>query len=327
MKKIKRDEAQYTEIENFCDYELINCICFEMAIRNKNALALYTKFNSELYFQTIFNPLNSSYNLKNINAFDLISKELYNKYYLTPFDTSFFLFFYNFSDLYNIKLYNLYKAELKNIKQNDYDFHETETGIETIERLDSDNVIHTTFKNHAKYKSLDFEEDWCSEVKHEVVSRFKRPELYIPNKYSKHLTLKNLNFNLPLNEIQSYVEHIYKLIEKKNGFSSLWEQFYESINEADNEITIIRPKGKKERIVLETHINNKNKFADLFYIYDAIKLGMKKSEIQIEISYYYSRNEKKNQLIDQKTITKYYAIAKEYIDNLKYKELISGMKI
>lgn len=38
MKKIKRDDAIYLEIESFADYELTQCIAYEMAVRNKQNL-------------------------------------------------------------------------------------------------------------------------------------------------------------------------------------------------------------------------------------------------------------------------------------------------
>jgi hypothetical protein len=45
MKKIKRNELQYLEIENFKKYELSNNIAFEMAIRNDKILEDFINFN------------------------------------------------------------------------------------------------------------------------------------------------------------------------------------------------------------------------------------------------------------------------------------------
>ena len=41
---IYRDDKQYIEIENFKNYELLNNIIFEMAIRNKDLISLLTEF-------------------------------------------------------------------------------------------------------------------------------------------------------------------------------------------------------------------------------------------------------------------------------------------
>lgn len=43
MEMPKRSDPQYIEIENFKDYELTNCIAYEMAIRNPE----FIKFRKE----------------------------------------------------------------------------------------------------------------------------------------------------------------------------------------------------------------------------------------------------------------------------------------
>jgi hypothetical protein len=54
---ISRHEKQYIDIEDFKDYELTNCISFEMAIRNKEALRLATDITL-LQFYSISNYIN-----------------------------------------------------------------------------------------------------------------------------------------------------------------------------------------------------------------------------------------------------------------------------
>ena len=40
----QRDDLIYKEIEEFQDYELTNCVAYEMAIRNENISALVNKY-------------------------------------------------------------------------------------------------------------------------------------------------------------------------------------------------------------------------------------------------------------------------------------------
>lgn len=50
MKKIKRNDDVYLEIESFADYELTQCIAYEMAIRNyQNLFAINEVIN---YYET-----------------------------------------------------------------------------------------------------------------------------------------------------------------------------------------------------------------------------------------------------------------------------------
>ena len=68
----------------------------------------------------------------------------------------------------------------------------------------------------------------------------------------------------------------------------------------------------------------------MIYIYDMTNKGYSQQDILYSISEYYEilNNDKglalKLTLRDERTITKYFEIAKDYIENARYKELITG---
>jgi hypothetical protein len=72
--------------------------------------------------------------------------------------------------------------------------------------------------------------------------------------------------------------------------------------------------------------NPQQKLADFLYIYDMKKKGISNSKIIYSIEAYYSSKLGINELksISENTMKKYGEIAKDYIDNARYKELITG---
>lgn len=129
-----------------------------------------------------------------------------------------------------------------------------------------------------------------------------------------------INFSLPENEIVEYITRIKKKINPKTPFE-LFGNKLDKANDISN-IEITDSNNKKISIDMTKGKKPQNKFADMLYVYDMKNKGFTYSQIIDEINEYYSNN--KTSSISEKTVTKYFFVAKNYIENEKYKELITG---
>jgi hypothetical protein len=138
--------------------------------------------------------------------------------------------------------------------------------------------------------------------------------LQIPPKISKNVNLSNINLALPSEELYKYIEHIKKLFSKEHTIISTPLEILGTTLHFSSD-TIKRDKFKTRQ----------EKFADMLFIYDALKIKMKKAKIQRSIVEYYTKKypAKFTPNMDYSTIKDYNEIATQYIDNTKYKELIA----
>lgn len=331
-KLIKRSEQQYIDIENFNDYELTNCIAFEMIIRNNiilKELESYIDVMSTLYENpsNIFNLGGSKISIY-LNETDFIDGHSilqcenaeFNAYegfktVNTPLE------FYNFSKFHNISYKNKPFSNISAISINEYQ-------REKFTSIDIDSKIHNGFIVLNSTKAMSFssdnslldKNDIFIELKNDIYMKFSRPILRIPDEIDKRVNLMNINLNLPEKELVAYIKHIKNQFDNSPEIiKTPIEILGEKLKKIDQNFNIPKTKNNSECINPRKHLNTKQKLADMLYIYDAIKKGISKSNIQLQLTYH-----KDNQtLVDQKTITKYYEIAKEYIDNEKYIELIT----
>jgi hypothetical protein len=150
---------------------------------------------------------------------------------------------------------------------------------------------------------------------HDITPYLSRPILKVPNNICKNVTLHDINLSLSNEELSKYILHIQKHFLKDHTIITTPSEILgEEISYTDK--TIKRDKSKTMQ----------EKFSDMLYIYDALKIGMKKNTIQREIVTYYSNKyiHKFTPNMDYSTINNYYKIATEYIEQLKYKTLISA---
>ena len=134
--------------------------------------------------------------------------------------------------------------------------------------------------------------------------------------------------------------HLFQLdvYDQKDNVSTFAEELIKYIKHVRNEFLkdhkIIKTPseilGENINISVDLITRDKNKtmqekFADMMFIYDALKIKMKKNIIQRSILNYYNDKYKDKFIpnMDYSTITNYSKIAINYIDNLKYKELIN----
>jgi len=157
-----------------------------------------------------------------------------------------------------------------------------------------------------------------------VLPNFKR-KIHNSNQVS---TL--LNFSLPLDEIVKYIEHIKNTLDNTDEriIKSPVELLGEELDNADNidKMCAKNRNGTPKCFDGRQGLLRTEKLADMFFIYDRASAGQKKLEIMIEIDKYYDPKGIKKQSIHGDTYSKYLLIAKDYINNERYKELITGVK-
>ena len=156
-----------------------------------------------------------------------------------------------------------------------------------------------------------------------IEPNFSRPILYGDQLKSRRVSLE-LNLSLPLDELVAYLKHVKQDIDKTPYIAAApIELLGEKLQAADYEVC----KSDGKCFDIRHHLSKQQKLADMFFIYDALKAGWKKSDIlkdllhrKIDITNDVSGSKE----MDRKTLDRYYQIALEYIDSEKYKELITG---
>lgn len=126
----------------------------------------------------------------------------------------------------------------------------------------------------------------------------------------------SINFALPLDEIVEYITKIKNRINPR----TLREFLDKKLQKADN-LTKMKTTDEEHTINATRGDNPQFKLADMIYIYDMKQLGFSNSEIQNAL---YSHYKDKSTALEDKTISTYYNLAKDYIEKKKYKELITG---
>ena len=110
-----------------------------------------------------------------------------------------------------------------------------------------------------------------------------------------------------------------KAIKKKISPLTPLELLETKLKDADD-LTALNTNKNKSILNLTRGVKPQNKLADIFYIYDMRKRDHTDDEIIYELYKYYN----KKTAINNKTMDKYFDIIKDYIENERYKELITG---
>lgn len=155
----------------------------------------------------------------------------------------------------------------------------------------------------------------------------------VPNferKVNAEQILIALDLSRPIEEIEAYISHIK--ITLKNSDERIMKLSNElmggQLEKAADilNMSYINSKGTKKTFESRWGSQLQQKFADMFFIYDAVNAGMKKSAILNNIDTYHDPDNKRKYSFHPDTYSKYLVIAKEYIENKKYLELITGAK-
>jgi len=126
-----------------------------------------------------------------------------------------------------------------------------------------------------------------------------------------------INFSLPLKEIQEYITKLHEKINPKSSSELLGQE----LNKAKNlsNLNTVNDKGKNISLNMIRGENPQKKLSDMLYVYDMKQKGFSNIDIINEVDGYH---EKKAYL--RSHIHDYYDIAKDYIENARYKQLITG---
>ena len=280
----QRDDLIYKEIEEFQDYELTNCIAYEMAIRSQN----YT------------------YSIDVINL-DVISGIDLNNTDISDSDKNYLLDVIELSDY--IKIFS-------NNKSNKLNFIEFLQMDEQIKSMMNETMNFEDRLN--KYGKVECLKILNKKSKKEILNKLINP----PKLNMKHSRPKikinetslfsiDLNLNLPKEELIAYISKIKDDFDKDNSIiKTPLELLGETLEKSDNKKTPKKPKASV--------------YADWFYIYDYWKyekaLGKTDKDIFVALEVENNVPYKEDMLRKIRDKMKY------FIDDLGYKELITGIK-
>ncbi len=322
--KLKRSDKQYIEVEEFANYELTQCIAYEMAIRNKENL-------QEL------DTLIDYYDKNKIKIFDL-----------SPATS------YRFSDEYleldklieNIDFLSKDYVEeridkevsniIKSISEFKTEMYPDDYGEPRIDKSEiikrKSYIIQTHLTKYEEYTMVDSQDplqieevvpSYYTTSGIEIAENFKRPKFIIDPMKSLNAKVK-LDLNRPLDELLAYITHIKNDLEQnKDVLKAPLELFHRQLQKADNLVCNDKGKCFDPRKVLSTQ----QKMADMFFIYDSLELGYTQTKIRNEVYNYYADKSIDSITLDPATLRKYRDIAVDYIDNKRYKEMITGISI
>ncbi|WP_323593677.1 hypothetical protein [Aliarcobacter butzleri] len=309
----QRDDLIYKEIEEFQDYELTNCVAYEMAIRNKefknllNDVELIRKnyFKvAKMYAET----KTAKYNLKTsedvinivkdkIDDFMEFRKnkirdklsEIYKKFGLALFDTT------NNSVLDDIKDVHF---RTKGSLQNMLEFKEE----------NKDGQLEFLSTNYNLKLDLPKEVSRIEYVKNNLMIVTSRPKI---DSDKSHIIEMKLNLNLPKEELIAYLSKIKDDFDKDNSIiKTPLELLGETLEKSDNKKTPKKPKAFV--------------YADWFYIYDYWKY--EKTQGKTDKDIFVALEVENNVPYKEDMIRKIRDKMKYFIDDLGYKELITGVK-
>ncbi len=327
IKLPKRSDSIYKEIEQFEDYEFTNCIAYEMAIRNKEV-------------QKVIIDFHKCYSKNSSEYFELVNK-LEN--FCIPLGEEYVDIEENEEITFKVLggLHLEYPFISNELREN-YDYNQD--GMSAI--------IYDKIFQIRKLKSP-FYISQASNNKNKCYGIFKRPTLNIPSKMNKNINV-SINLNLPKDELIAYISKIKDEFDKdttiiKTPLELLGEDFKKTDNKKINKkliadkffiydyITARQEQIKKDNEFLYREYEEEiQEIKNNPYITPTdriIQLREKKKEFEE------NTNTRINELfvgiedikgiegILPATVKRYYYDIKPFIDDCKYKELITGMKL
>jgi hypothetical protein len=330
---LNRSNPIYKEIEQFKDYEFTNCIAYEMAIRNNEVF----KIDEE---QSRVN-----YNLKDFEIDEDIKKEILDFSILDDYMKK------SYANFLEKKIEKSQPPTKKDIFNHLKVFlRDKGPHLVDYEQLYKDYGDLINYKDFStKTKKYLIEKSF--ELRPKIIEEFSRPTLKIENTFKIDMII---NPNLPKDELIAYISKIKDEYDKNNSIiKSPLELLGEELDKSEEIKSKALPKDKEKR---------KKTMADAFYIYDTWKIleihyaektkelkEKLKKDIQdakhkpdyksvidtlkinneIDLNNYTKvslKTEIASQLnISIDTVDKLHTLMIKYIDNLKYKELITGL--
>ncbi len=296
--KLRRDEKIYQEIEAFADYELTQCIVYEMAIRNNGIQTIkedYKIFDDKCVNDDIDPDGCPGFRTQRISK-DKDGVTIEGE---------------------NVRVGYCLQSEIK-LNADDVSKFENSLGRKIETQKDYMIFYESDYFDH--YEDVHY-------AKTNIVENFKRPKMILPDIYVKKATA-TIDLSRPLDELIAYLTHVKQDIDKNTKLiKAPIELVGEKLQLADD-ISKMCTETKNGKVLCfdgRKGVTRTQKLADMFFIYDAVKLGYRELLIRTEISEYYRSIGKSTDMSD-KTFRKYRDIAIDYIDNERFSELVIGVK-
>lgn len=343
----KRSDDIYKEIENFEDYEYTNCIAYHMGMRNKDVKRIRILLNRILNFKhrkigkkllkgVRFEDLMDSY--PSIFKFDEIIEDLEYK-----LKTKYF-FHYQYYQLDD----NKHLIRDDNINELVQEREMRIKGDDSYIKPKYNYIARDGYFVKQKLKSDLTETGTVFET--EIETNFKR-QLSLPIGIDNQISIK-INPNLPLNELIAYITKIKNDYDEDNSIIKIPLELLEKDlkkveNKKINKILIADKFFVYDYLIArKKQIKEYNKFENKEYEYSIkqiknnpyitgedrqIQLRELKRELKGNIiaitdtQILKELNEKEN--IAYGTARRYYDDIRPFIDDCKYKELITGCKL
>lgn len=351
MTKPLRSDNKYLEIEKFKDYEVTQCIAYEMAIRNPEVKTLVEERNAIDVFgdftQSEVDTLLKVESYKQADKFMSayfrkipVRKKWLNDEIRLDADIKKLSYFNipSTSDAMSSQLLGnpYFKKYLDKVSQRSQALKSSiikKEGLGIKKMFEDNGTALTTTGATINYEAL--------------YPKFSRPHPEIPTETSKEIDLL-LNLALPANDIATLVEAIKKVYDKSKGEVYKVSTPLETVASIDKEIFEIKIKTKKRGSPTKYEIPKKSQqevYADLLFLYDVYTHPDSKKQsdklqhfIDEMLDYYAEKVCKYNGVTDDKeflevlklistprdqTIRKYSAMMKSYIDDFGYKKLLA----
>ena len=329
--EFERGADEYLEIENFKDYELTQCLAFEMFRRNSTAKQQREDINQvlDIHQKAVFEFIANEEAKLTKDGYDSYIKSHYkaveyrDKFFYSHFDcikvNNDFL---NFGDYVS--------SSKEHQMRKSYELASYKNGVIGVRKKEKESI------DLGLLDEIDHNILPIFRVKSDLFPVFSRPLPYIPNSKSKE-ALISLNLALPKDELLAYVAAIKDNYDKDHTTISFGREV-EPSDALDNI-------QKRRNASGELPNAKKMAYTDMFFIYDCLnaapddEINKAIRHIKKEINMYYTQKIMEDKKmsegaasliarnIDPKTIKRYYEIMQDFIDNERYKELLTGEKV
>ena len=286
----QRDDLIYKEIEEFQDYELTNCVAYEMAIRNENISALVNKYLKKRFVFSYTEEKNDDIELLKNYGFTLETMLMTEILKILKEDIKVFSGLVSRNATYPN---NILKNKINN---NSYVYFEKDSFFS--ESFDDKNTIVE------KIDEKNIDKNFISSIRFS----FRRPQL----KFKKNKIFNTeINLNSSKDELIAYISKIKDNFDKDNSIiKTPLELLGETLEKSDNKKTPKKPKASV--------------YADWFYIYDYWKY--EKTQGKTDKDIFVALEVENNVPYKEDMLRKIRDKMKYFIDDLGYKELITGVK-
>jgi len=363
----KRSDTIYKEIESFEDYELTQCVAYEMAIRNKENLKCideivkhYRENKSKIdnaiiedtyyacvEFEILLNRMRNSHIIPFISSMDYMRDILVNEDY--------------FND--NLLVYEDARID-KTIYEIINDFTINEDGnrkrglLSNNERVIEDDLLDINILEKRTYRdgylietsiseSIEHAHIPINEDENKSLSNVADWKIYLEDGGEQLTTTNKIMDNFKRPKLKIIGEFFQKHPTFEVDLSRPLNEIIAYVSHVKNDLeknNILKAPielvgeelQKADNLICDTKgkcfdtrtiLSKQQRIADMFYIYDCLQHGATQRKIQNAIYNYYADKGIETKTMDNTTLKKYKEIAIDYIGKGRYRELVTGVKL